>query len=212
MPAPVVLVHDDPQYLSDAESALRQAGFDVAAISDAFVALKALETANRADLLITPLRMPDGMPNGVSLALMAKRRRRKSTFCSWLNRKWRNTQPMSGSFLPPRSLQPLIWWPRWPDLRCAELVLSKHSPGIRPDARQLPGDAVSLAEGPPRSPDRVSTASFRPSGAPRTPAETAPSGLSNSLSTAANTPTPCHRRSERLSRRAGPASMCRSPR
>lgn len=75
MLAPVVLVHNDAQYLSDAESALRRAGFDVAAISDAFIALEALETARRADLLITPLRMPEGMPNGVSLTLMAKRRR-----------------------------------------------------------------------------------------------------------------------------------------
>jgi DNA-binding NtrC family response regulator len=74
MPATVVLVHEDRQYVSEASGALREAGFEVAATSNAFVALNTVQNAPRAKLLVTPLRMPNGMPNGVSLALMARSR------------------------------------------------------------------------------------------------------------------------------------------
>lgn len=45
------------------------------ATPDAFVALRSIEARDEVNLLITSLRMPDGMSNGLSLALVARRRR-----------------------------------------------------------------------------------------------------------------------------------------
>src|SRR5947208_1258165 len=75
MPARVVVVHDDADFVERTVSALQAAGYDVAAFTDTMVALSSLEAAERIELLITRARFSPGQPNGVALARMAKRRR-----------------------------------------------------------------------------------------------------------------------------------------
>jgi DNA-binding NtrC family response regulator len=76
MPAPVVLVHDDRDFLGSAESALRAAGIEVATFSSSLAALEALEQASVAKVLVTRDNFAArGDPNGISLVLVARRRR-----------------------------------------------------------------------------------------------------------------------------------------
>jgi DNA-binding NtrC family response regulator len=76
MPARVVVVHDDATFLDDTVSALQGAGYDVAGFSQSMAAIEALQAAaQRVEILITRIRFPEGMPHGVSLALMARRKR-----------------------------------------------------------------------------------------------------------------------------------------
>jgi DNA-binding NtrC family response regulator len=76
MPAPVVLVHADREFLTTAEAALRTAGLGVAAFSSSLAALAALEVAAIAEVLITCANFPKASdPNGISLALLARTRR-----------------------------------------------------------------------------------------------------------------------------------------
>lgn len=56
MPAPIVIVHDDPQFLDRTATALRFAGFEAACFSGAMDALRALEEAVTIELLITRIR------------------------------------------------------------------------------------------------------------------------------------------------------------
>src|ERR1700733_9740059 len=51
------------------------AGHDVRAFTDTMSALKALERAQRVEVLVTRVVFPAGQPNGVSLALIAKLKR-----------------------------------------------------------------------------------------------------------------------------------------
>jgi DNA-binding NtrC family response regulator len=74
MPARVVLVNDDLQFVEEVSAALWDAGYDVAAFSDSMTALLALEAAQNVELLITRIEYQSG-PNGVSLALVTKRKR-----------------------------------------------------------------------------------------------------------------------------------------
>jgi hypothetical protein len=53
-------------------AALRAAGYDVIAFHDSMAAIYALERLKRVKLLITRVRLPSGMPNGVALACMAR--------------------------------------------------------------------------------------------------------------------------------------------
>jgi DNA-binding NtrC family response regulator len=75
MPARVVLVHDEQEFLEEAETAIRSAGYDVVAFSGSMAAISAFEDARVAELLITRVRFPPGTPNGVSLARMARHKR-----------------------------------------------------------------------------------------------------------------------------------------
>ncbi len=72
MPACIVFVHDDPGFAEPAVAALRAAGYDVVAFHDSMAAIYALERPKRVKLLITRVRLPSGMPNGVALACMAR--------------------------------------------------------------------------------------------------------------------------------------------
>ena len=53
-------------------AALRAAGYNVVAFHDSMAAIYALEHPQRVKLLITRVRFPSGMPNGVALACMAR--------------------------------------------------------------------------------------------------------------------------------------------
>jgi DNA-binding NtrC family response regulator len=75
MPARIVLVHDDADFLDAAGTALRQAGYEIACFSGSMEGLQALEEVKTAELLITRLQFAPGTPNGISLALVAKTRR-----------------------------------------------------------------------------------------------------------------------------------------
>jgi DNA-binding response OmpR family regulator len=52
---------------------LTEEEFEVVHVDDSMVALALLETGRKVDLLLTDIAMPEGMPHGVSLALMARR-------------------------------------------------------------------------------------------------------------------------------------------
>ena len=75
MPAQIVLAHDDAEFVENAVMALRDAGYEVTAFTDAMSALAALEAAQRVEVLITRAQFPEGQLNGVALALMARRKR-----------------------------------------------------------------------------------------------------------------------------------------
>lgn len=75
MPAHIVLVHDDPEFLEHASTALRLATYDVAAFPGSMEALRALEGAETVELLITRVQFPAGTPHGIALVRMARQRR-----------------------------------------------------------------------------------------------------------------------------------------
>jgi CheY-like chemotaxis protein len=60
MPAPVVVVHDDPSVLNGIVSALHSAGYDATGFRDSMSALDALESARRIDVLVTRVRLSEG--------------------------------------------------------------------------------------------------------------------------------------------------------
>lgn len=72
----VVVVHDDMAFSEQVSAALRSAGYDVVGFSDPMATLDALERGLSADILITRTQFPSGKPNGVSLAQMARVKRR----------------------------------------------------------------------------------------------------------------------------------------
>jgi DNA-binding NtrC family response regulator len=75
MPARIVLVHDDPEFVGPALRGLRAAGYDVVAFTESMPAIDALEHPKRIELLITRVRFPLGTPNGAALARMARLKR-----------------------------------------------------------------------------------------------------------------------------------------
>ncbi|HME20527.1 MAG TPA: hypothetical protein VKI44_04060 [Acetobacteraceae bacterium] len=73
MPARVVVVHDDPEFVARTATGLRVAGYDVATFTDTLAATDALDKAERiVEVLITRVLFPKGQPHGVALALMAR--------------------------------------------------------------------------------------------------------------------------------------------
>ncbi len=73
--ARILLVEDDPA-LADALARFFGAdGHEVVACTEPLKALEELESARPIDVLVTDLRMPEGMPHGFSLGRMAKLRR-----------------------------------------------------------------------------------------------------------------------------------------
>jgi hypothetical protein len=75
MPARIVMVHDEPEFLGPAVAALKAAGQDVAMFEDPMAALSVLEGRHNVGLLITGVIFALGKPNGLTLALMAKHMR-----------------------------------------------------------------------------------------------------------------------------------------
>jgi DNA-binding NtrC family response regulator len=75
MPARIVVAHDEAEFVENTVAALQDAGYDVAAFGDSMSALAALEAAQRVEVLITPVVLPEGRPNGVALARMARMKR-----------------------------------------------------------------------------------------------------------------------------------------
>jgi DNA-binding NtrC family response regulator len=75
MPARVVVVHDDPEFIERTVTVLLAAGHEVTAFSDTMSATEALQAAQRIEVLITRVRFPEGQPHGVALARMARMKR-----------------------------------------------------------------------------------------------------------------------------------------
>ncbi len=75
MPASIVVVHDDPQFIELSVSALLDAGHDVRAFFSSMAAISVLEAPEQLELLVSRVVFPEGQPNGVSLARMARVKR-----------------------------------------------------------------------------------------------------------------------------------------
>jgi hypothetical protein len=75
MPARIVMVHDELEFLAPAVAALKAAGQDVAMFEDPMAALSVLGGRHNVELLITGVIFALGKPNGLTLALMAKHMR-----------------------------------------------------------------------------------------------------------------------------------------
>jgi CheY-like chemotaxis protein len=76
MPARIVVVHDDPGFIDLTVAALIAAGHDVVAFTSSMTAIDALEAAQQIEVLVTRVTFPSGQPNGVSLALMARTKKK----------------------------------------------------------------------------------------------------------------------------------------
>jgi DNA-binding NtrC family response regulator len=75
MPASVVLVHDDLDFVDQLTVALRLAGYDVISFVDPMAALNALDTSRWLEVLVTRVDFGLGKMNGVALARMARFKR-----------------------------------------------------------------------------------------------------------------------------------------
>ena len=76
MPARIVIVHDDPEFVESTVAALLADGHELKAFPSTMAAINALEAAaRRIELLITGVQFPPGQPNGVALARMTRVKR-----------------------------------------------------------------------------------------------------------------------------------------
>ncbi|MGE0223647.1 MAG: response regulator [Acetobacteraceae bacterium] len=74
MPDRIVIIEDDEATRYAYERALATAGFRTASFQDYFAAAPILDQGGGA-LLLLDIKMPDGTPQGVSIAMMARRGR-----------------------------------------------------------------------------------------------------------------------------------------
>jgi DNA-binding NtrC family response regulator len=77
MPAPVLVVHEDPDTRELALIALRAAGHEAVAFANPMIALDAIEAEadSRIRILVTSATFPASKPNGVSLGRMVRVKR-----------------------------------------------------------------------------------------------------------------------------------------
>jgi len=75
MPARIVVVHDHTDLADRIANGLRASGYEASSFADPMAALTALETPEPIAVLVTRVRYPTGKPNGIALALMARRKR-----------------------------------------------------------------------------------------------------------------------------------------
>lgn len=75
MPARVVIVLDEPGFAAEIATEMNAAGHESVVLPDSMAGKQALKDAHRIELLITCPDFAPGKPNGISLALMARRRR-----------------------------------------------------------------------------------------------------------------------------------------
>src|ERR1051325_11032020 len=73
--ARILLVEDDPAFAYTIARFLSADGHEVVTCNGPIEALEELESERRIDLLVTDVRLADGMPHGFSLGRMAKLRR-----------------------------------------------------------------------------------------------------------------------------------------
>jgi len=75
MPARIVVVHDETDFLDEVATVLRSAGHEVATFTDPIAAWDAVEAGQKTEILVTRVRFPPGMSNGVALARKARSHR-----------------------------------------------------------------------------------------------------------------------------------------
>jgi hypothetical protein len=75
MPARIVLALNEPGFADKAAAVLMRGGYDAKALPDSMAALKAMKGAHLIELLVTCPNFEAGKPNGIALALMARRNR-----------------------------------------------------------------------------------------------------------------------------------------
>ena len=73
----ILVVEDDASWLDLVRNMLERGGHQVSAFPDYRGALELLESKTAIDLLLTDIQLPQGTPHGLSLARMAKARRRR---------------------------------------------------------------------------------------------------------------------------------------
>ena len=73
----IVMVEDDGAWLRVIQALLEHAGHRVTAFPDYRGALELIESQEAIDLLLTDIQLPTDTPHGLSLARMAKLRRRR---------------------------------------------------------------------------------------------------------------------------------------
>jgi DNA-binding NtrC family response regulator len=75
MPASVMLVHDERNFVDQLATALRRVGCDVAAFVDPMAALSGLDASGYLEVLVTRVLFAPGKVNGVALARIARSKR-----------------------------------------------------------------------------------------------------------------------------------------
>src|ERR1700750_1490417 len=76
MPAPIIVVHDEPETRERAVSALCAAGLQVVGFNDPMEALAAVESDTRVRVLITSVDFGRGKLNGTALCRMLRYKRK----------------------------------------------------------------------------------------------------------------------------------------
>lgn len=76
MSAHVLVIDDDPAYCRLVRRMLEAAGYSVATAPDYVEGLAIVESNEPIDLLLTDVNLPTGTPHGISIGMMAKRKRR----------------------------------------------------------------------------------------------------------------------------------------
>jgi len=71
----ILLVEDDLGLAYAVQRYLVAAGLEVVSVGDPIEALRELESSRRIDLLVSDVKMPEGLPHGFSLGRMAQIRR-----------------------------------------------------------------------------------------------------------------------------------------
>jgi len=75
MPAPIIVVHDEPETREMAVNALCAAGLQVVGFNDPMEALAAVESDTRVRVLVTQVDFGRGKLNGAALARMLRYKR-----------------------------------------------------------------------------------------------------------------------------------------
>ena len=73
----ILIVEDDAAWLKVVQAMLERAGHRVSGFPDYRGALELIESTDSIDLLLTDIQLPTDTPHGLSLARMAKLRRRR---------------------------------------------------------------------------------------------------------------------------------------
>jgi len=71
----IVIAHDDPEFRESVTAALQAARYETRAFAGSMEAIDALQAAEQIELLITRVAFPEGTPNGVALARMARHKK-----------------------------------------------------------------------------------------------------------------------------------------
>jgi DNA-binding NtrC family response regulator len=100
MPAPVVVVNDDPDFVDQLTVMLSLAGHDVISFADPMAALDALDTSHSLEVLVTGVHFGPGKMNGVALARMARSKRPGIRVLFTALPKFANYAKGLGNFMP----------------------------------------------------------------------------------------------------------------